>query len=166
MKFFFWKKHFVFFNFFFLFLFSFCIKFHISKSQIMYLLYFFIYYHFNMQYYPLFQLKNTKNRKNWIFSCLLCAGSNFFYEITLWCYVVLQKNFHNFLIRSGYLKFCPKKISPPQEKLHRRNFEKKKEKNLKIKKFGRSAGICQIFLEDKNSCIRRICCINIFWFEE
>ena len=29
----------------------------------MYLLYFVIYYYFNMQYYPLFQLKNTKNRK-------------------------------------------------------------------------------------------------------
>ena len=93
---FFVKKKRVFPHYFFNFVFLFCIKFHILKSQIMYLLYFVIYYYFNMQYYPLFQLKNTKNRKKWIFSCLLCAHSKKFYETTRWCYVVLQKIFMMF----------------------------------------------------------------------
>ena len=107
------------------------------------------------------KFQNTKNRKNWIFSCLLCVHSKFFYETTLWCYVVLQKIFHDFLIRSGYLKFCSKKF-PPKKRLYRRNFEKKNfEKNRKIQIFGRSAEIGQIFLGVKFVCIRRICNINI-----
>ena len=87
------KKNLIFFlKFFFNFAFWFCIKFHILKSQIMYLLYFFIYYHFNMQYYPLFQLKKPKNRKNRFFLCLLCAHSKIFMR-QLFDIMLFSKNF-------------------------------------------------------------------------
>ena len=107
------------------------------------------------------KLQNTKIRKNWIFSCLLCAYSKENYETSLWFYVGLQKNFHFFLTRSGYLKFCSKKFFP-KKRLYCRNFGGKNfEKNWKIQIFGRSAEIGQIFSGDKNLCIRRICIINI-----
>ena len=80
------------------FLFSFCIKFHISKSSNVYLFYFFIYYHFNMQYCSLFQLKKRKNLKFWIFLCLLCAHSKFFmtqlYDIMLFSKIFFMTFWH------------------------------------------------------------------------
>ena len=88
-----------------------------------------------------FALQNTKNRKNWIFSCFLCAHSKFIYETSLWCYVVLQNIFDAFLIRSGYLKFCSKKFFPEKKAIpqkFRGKFFWKKSKNPNIWPIGRN----------------------------
>ena len=63
------------------------------------------YYYFNMQKYPLFQLKNTKNQKKLNFSVPFVCTLKIFYETTLWCYEVLQNFFKDFLTPSWYFKF-------------------------------------------------------------
>ena len=127
------KKNFsIFFKFFFVhFVSSFILQ--IQKTRV------YVYPYFNMHFLP-FQnslFSHYKKRKIEMFVPIVCTSKNNL-ETTLWCYVVLQKNFHDFLIRSGYPKFCPKKISP-KKRLYCRNFEKKK--NWKIADFRRSAGI-------------------------
>ena len=65
------------------------------------------YPHFNM-HFPLFQNSLFSQCKKWKiekieFFCAYCVHTQKkFYETTLWCYVVLQKIFRDFLKRSWY----------------------------------------------------------------
>ena len=112
---------------FFNFLFLFCIKSHISKSQNIYLFYICIYYYFNMQNYPLFQLKNTKNRFFcafcvhtqkilWDNSLMLCCSPKHF----SWCLDTfwVSKNFtkKNIFRKKGYTAGISKKKKKKIEK--------------------------------------------------
>ena len=148
-----------FFWFFFNFLFWFCIKFHILKSQIMYLFYFFIYYHFNMQKYPLFKLKNTKNRKNRFFLCLLCAHPK-----KLWDNFLMLCCSHKFFLWFSDTFLIFKSLSQKifsEKKARVPKFRGKK--NQKIWPIGRNRP--KIF-GGKFVCIRRIFCMNILAFEQ
>ena len=131
----------LFFSNFFYFWFRLYINFHILYSKNNNTFHIFIYNCVCIAYSLFFAFQNTKNRKNWIFLCLLCAHSKKFYETTLWCYVVLQKIFHDVLIRSGYLKFCSKKTFPEKKAIPPKFREKKfwkKSKNPNIWPIGRN----------------------------
>ena len=78
--------------------------------------------------------RNSKNRKIEkidFFVPFVCTPK-IFYETTLWCYVVPQNFFYDFLTPSWYLKFCLKKIF--SEKKARVLFFRGKKKK-KIEKF-------------------------------
>ena len=133
------KKIEFFFNFFLIFLRSFCIKFHILKSQIMYLLYFFIYYHFNIQYYTLFLLFQNSlfsQYKKWKiekieFFCAYCVhikknlGD---YSLMLCC---SPKNFSWFFETFLVLKFLAKKNIFRKKGSTTEISKKKKKKKMK-----------------------------------
>ena len=69
--------------------------------------------------------QKPKNRKFWIFLCILCAYSKCFYKITFWCSVVLQLFFYDVWTRSRYLKFELKNF-PPEKKALPQKFRGKK----------------------------------------
>ena len=108
-----------------------------------------------MQYKLFFLTRKPKNRNFWIFLCLLCVLSKFFGKQLFDVMLFSKKNFSWCLIPFEYLKNSPKKIFP-KKKLYYRNFE---EKNRKIWPIGRNQP--NIF-GDKNLCIMRIFCMNIF----
>ena len=109
------------------------------------------------------KLGKLKNRNFWIFLCLLCVHLKYFYETTFWGYVIFQKTFRDVWTPSEYLKNSQKTFFH-EKKLYYRNVEKNFFLNRKIKKSGRSAEINQICFGDKNLCIKRVFCINIFQF--
>ena len=122
-----------------------------------------------MRWNTLFFLPKTQNWENqkieiFGYFCAFCVYTQIFCETTIWCYVVFQKIFRDVWTPFGYLKNSPKTFFSEKNAIPQKFREKKK--NRKIKQFGRSAEIGQIFFGDKNLCIRQICCMNIFWFEQ